>query len=178
MDKKKVILFGDSLLANFYDTNAQEVEQGAGMEVYNCATSGWSTEDGVKKSEYIARLKPDFVVFSFGTNDSGARKHVELNNFVSNLQKISETFSCSKKIYFIAPPVDEKSTDHFTNETIKKYAETTKEFAKKEGSQVIDSWKVFPAMLESGVDYHEEDGVHFSDEGLEKLAEEIISAIK
>src|SRR3989344_7377714 len=89
---KKLILFGDSLLANVNNYYASVIESKAGVEVYNCATSGWNTDDGAKKSRYFSTLKPDFILISFGTNDSGSRNPVNLEKFRENLQTISDNF--------------------------------------------------------------------------------------
>lgn len=164
----KIVLFGDSLLGNFYKEHIQELESKIhDGDVYNCAVGGWDTDDGVVKAAYIASLNPDAVILSFGTNDSAPWKQVPIDRFKSNIQEILNTFKTSKIIFFLPPPINEaKDTDgeRRTNVLTREYSDAAKEVCIGMGSVwIIDSWEIFAPLLASGYDYHTEDGVHLND---------------
>ena len=95
---KSVVLFGDSLLGRFGKGLMDKLEEEVGNTiVYNCAAGGLNTEDGIKRADFIAKLKPDFVTFSFGANDCMPwKKQVPEKDFEKNYDAIIKEFSgCS-----------------------------------------------------------------------------------
>ncbi len=166
----KVVLFGDSLLALVYKPLIQELESKVpGSDVYNCAVGGWDTDDGVIKAPYIASLNPDAVVISLGTNDSAPWKQVPIERFRSNLVSILKSFTDSRIVFFLPPPVNEakqREGRQRTNILTRQYADAAKEVCVATGSvALIESWEMFSPLLENGPDYHTEDGVHLNDYG-------------
>ena len=177
---KKMILFGDSLIANFGRSNTEAIESAVDFDVYNCATGGWDTNHCVRKATYIAQLKPEVVVLSFGTNDSTPDRRLELDSVVENVKKIIDIFAGSSVIVLLPPPIHEERQEpgrNRSNETIEKYANSIKKLLDEEGVAYIDS-AIFQRMFDSGVDYHEEDGIHFNDLGYETVINEIASFLK
>lgn len=169
---KKLVLFGDSLLANFNKPFSGKLEQVTNCEVYNCATCGWDTSDGVQKAPYISNLKPDVVVFSFGTNDSSPWRQLPITTVTENLSKIFVNFRGSEMIFLLPPPINEDRQEpnkQRLNTTIEQYANAIKVSVEQENIKYIDSWKVFRDILDSKQDYHEEDGIHFNDLGYETV---------
>ena len=54
---KKLVLFGDSLLANFSKQYILRLEAKLpDYDIYNCAAGGWDTYDCVKKATFISKL--------------------------------------------------------------------------------------------------------------------------
>ena len=178
---KKFVLFGDSLLNNFNKELIIKLEGALKVyDVYNCAAGGWDSRDGVKKSGYIASLKPDVVVIGFGTNDAAPWKQVPLEEFEKNVNIILDNFKSSKIIYFLPPPVNEEKEqedEKRSNVTMKLYHDAAKRICLGKGASIIDSWSIFMPMLTQKKDYHEEDGVHLNDFGYEILIKNMASGI-
>lgn len=172
---KKLILFGDSLFGQLGKHRIIQMEKALeDYDVYNCAAGGWDTHDCLGKAPYIAKLEPDVVVISLGTNDAAPWKQIPLDIFTSNLPRLFAAFSNSKIVYFLPPPVDEsKLLDYkktLTNEIMSQYCDSARIICENNGVSVIESWDVFKPMLDGGQEYHVEDGIHLND-----LAYEIIS---
>ena len=178
---KRLILFGDSLFGQFgKDLIIKLEEELQEYDVYNCAAGGWDTNDCVQKAPYISRLQPEVVVISLGTNDASPWKKVELSVFASNLEQILSSFSSSKIVYFLPPPVNETKQPEDkkrNNNDTKQYSDVAKDVCAKNDALVIDSWKIFKPMLDSGQDYHVEDGVHLNDFAYKTIIAEIKSLL-
>lgn len=176
---QRIILFGDSLLARLNKDRLAEFEQAVeGSEIYNCAVSGWNTDDGVKKAPYIAQLRPDTVIISFGMNDAASWKKVELDTFRDNFQQILTYFAGSRIILFPPPPVNEpKETgnEKRTNEALRQYAEVVESYCTKDTVQLLDSWNIYEPLLKNMTDYHEDDGVHLNVTGYKILIEKLVN---
>ena len=175
---KKLVLFGDSLFAQAGKHRLLMLEQALpGYDVYNCAVGGWDTNDCVGKAPYIAKLEPDVLVISLGTNDAAPWKQVPLEKFKENIPKIFNSFSKAKIVYFLPAPVDEvKIANTDTRRSIKgikEYHDAAREVCEAQGIAYINSFAVFKPFLDSGKDYHVEDGVHFNDFAYEIIAGEL-----
>jgi lysophospholipase L1-like esterase len=177
---KKLVLFGDSLVAYCHKTEVLLLEQYLNDEydVYNCAVGGWNSDDLVKKGAYIAGLQADVVIISVGTNDGSPWKSVGLDNFKANLAPIADAFNKSRIIFFPPPPINEEkmtAPKRIMNEELQQYNQAVLEFCKEHEFELWDSWKDVMPLINTDNDPHEEDGVHFSDDGyryvLNKLAE-------
>lgn len=178
----KVILFGDSLFAQFGKTQVLKLEkQIADADVYNCAVGGWDSNDCVKKAPYIAQLKPGVLIISLGTNDASSWKLVELEKFKENVNKIIDIFRGSKFIYFLPPPSDEtKQTPGRIrkNETTKQYHDAAKHICEEKGALTINSWDIFKPMLDRGEVYHVDDGTHLEENAYDIIITEIAKLLK
>lgn len=173
----KIILFGDSLFAQFGKHRIQKLEQAVpDSDVYNCAAGGWDSNDCVKKAPYIASLKPDVIVLSLGTNDASSWKLVALEVFKQNVPKILDQFAGSKIIYFLPPPSDETKHDSDRvrkNETTKQYYDAAKNICDQKGASTINSWDIFKPMLDRGEVYHVDDGTHLEENAYDIIISEI-----
>src|SRR5579872_2901625 len=128
---KKLILFGDSLLANCSKRHVVQLEQllEGQYDVYNCAVGGWDTNDLIKKSPYISALAPDVLVLSIGTNDASPWKRVGLNVFKTNLAKVLDIFKDSRVIFLLPPPIHESwgpPEKSIPNNELKEYCDSAK----------------------------------------------------
>jgi len=179
---KKLVLFGDSLFAQAGKHRVIMFEQALpGYDVYNCAVGGWDTNDCVSKAPYISKLKPDVLVISLGTNDAAPWKQVPLEKFKENIPKIFNAFSASKVVYFLPTPVDEvkiANTDKNRSiKGIKEYHDAAKEVCEAHGVAYINSFEIFQPLLDSGKEYHIEDGVHFNDLAYKIITNELASIL-
>lgn len=171
---KKLILFGDSLLAGVSKTELLYFEKLLpGYDVYNCAVGGWDTNDCVNKATYIAKLSPDILILSVGTNDASPWKLVDAQKFTANLKEIFSIFGKSKIVYFLPPPINENILaahprhKSLTNKQLKDYHDIAKQLCEENTVAYLDSWKVLKPLMDEGNDFHNEDGIHFTDEGYE-----------
>lgn len=184
---KKLVLFGDSLFARISKSNLLSLESRLPeYDVYNCAVGGWDTNDCVKKAPYIASLKPDILMLSVGSNDSAPWKQVDIQLFESNLAQVFKSFSGSKIIFFLPPPVNEailsedakrKNRKALTDSLIKSYYDVAKQSCEANQITFLDSWQVFKPLMDKGEDYHVDDGIHFSDMGYELLFDELAKLV-
>ena len=178
----KIVLFGDSLLKNFGKDQLLELETAvAGADIYNCAVGGWDTNDGVKKSPYIAGLKSDVVILGFGTNDCAPWKQVPLEQFRTNIKQLLQHFAGSRVLYFLPPPIRQANghgADYQRSpEMVKRYHDAAKELLAQEGIEYLDSHAIFTPLLESNQNYHIEDGIHLNDLGYKILIKELSKLI-
>ncbi len=178
---KSLILFGDSHLGRFSRRWMKMVEENVkDTVVYNCAAGGQYTSDGVKQAPLISKLKPDYVVISFGGNDSSRPKQITPKMFEENMISIIDSFKGSKIILLPCPPgfdEDPKELERW-NKQITPYNEVLKKVAKNKKVNIIDSEEIYRPLLERGENYHEEGGIHMNDLGYETLTKEIIGKIK
>lgn len=179
---KKLVLFGDSLFAHVSKHRIMLFNQVLpDYDIYNCAVGGWDTNDCVEKAPYISKLKPDVLVISLGTNDAAPWKQVPLEKFKQNIPKIFKEFNSSKIVYFLPTPVDEvkiASTDSRRSiKEIKDYHDAAMEVCKANGIAYIDSFSIFKPFLDSGKEYHIEDGVHYNDFAYETIASELAKVL-
>lgn len=179
---KKLILFGDSLFAQAGKSRVIMFEQALpGYDVYNCAVGGWDTNDCVAKSPYVAKLEPDVLVISLGTNDASPWKQVPIGCFKKNISEIFKNFKGSRVIYFLPPPVDEvkiANTDKKRSIAgIKEYHDAAKSVCAANNVEFIDSFAVFKSLLDSGKEYHIEDGVHLNDLAYEMISNKLASIL-
>ncbi len=181
---KKLVLFGDSLLAHVSKDEVLIFESKLpDYDVYNCAVGGWDSNDCVKKALYIAGLQPDLVILSVGTNDASPWKAVDIQTFTENLKKIFGIFGTSKILYFLPPAINGSIlSEHpkrkaLTNILMKQYHDHAKKVCQEMNVAYFDSWSVLKPLMDSGKDYHNEDGIHFSDEGYKVIITELSKAV-
>lgn len=176
---KSVVLFGDSLFGRFGRDYILKLENAVkNITVYNCAAGGFDTRDGIKRADYIAKLKADYVCLSFGANDCSPLKGqpVSIEDFENNLLSIIQSFTGSKIILFPCPPVyDPNDLDKSKtfNDILVQYNAKIEDIALSTNSKFIDSETVYGELLDNNEDYHLEDGVHLNNLGYQKLIEEL-----
>lgn len=180
---KSIVLFGDSLLGRFGKDLIIKLEKAVpNSMVYNCAAGGLNTVDGLKRAAFIAKLKPEYVILSFGANDSSPEegRKVPERDFEKNYDAIIKSFSGSGVIIFPCPPADDPKdpmgTQSFNN-TLARYNKIIRSVAKNNGAMLIDSERVYGDLLARGRNYHEEDGLHFNDEGYGVFIREVAKLV-
>ena len=180
---KKILLFGDSLFARFNKPLILELEKLLPeYDIYNCAVGGWNSNDGAKKAEYLALLKPDVTLVSLGINDMAPWKQISLDTFKMNLVQIFSYFTTSKIIFLLPPPVNESKEIgdiKRTNDSLKQYVEVIKNVSSTTSNvTVLDSWDLYrPLLPKDNKDYHTDDGVHLNEYGCSLLVSKIAELV-
>ena len=177
---KNLVLFGDSMLGNFGISLIKKLESNVmGLQVHNCAVGGATTEDGLKKVKYIASLGPDIVLLSFGTNDI-FQDSLSPNVFLNNLIKIINSFNGARIIIWLTPKAndinDVEGTIKF-NADISKYNDEIRKYCEQNKIEFIDSLNDYKIEVGKKDPYHEEDGIHLTDEGYELFTHSLIKVL-
>ena len=179
---QSIVLFGDSLLGRFGKEYISLLEEKLdGFRVFNCAAGGMNSADGVERVDFISQLKPDVVVLSFGANDCAPwNEGVGLDDFLSNMQLMIESFAYSNVVVFLCPPVydpdDLQSSDAF-NDVLRRYNSKLRKLALDMNVSVIDSGEIYGSLLKQGNDYHMGDGVHLNEFGYDVFIGELTDAV-
>lgn len=181
-NNKSIILFGDSLLGRFSTSLVSKLEKAISeYTVYNFATGGLNTKGGVNQAPFIAKTSPDYIVLSFGSNDSAPwKQQIDKETFKQNLISIIESFKGSKIIFFTCPPASENTNNGKFKEfnvLVCEYNKIIKELRNIYNIEVIDSDKVFTEIYSGKDDYHKEDGIHLNADGYDVLIDEIVGIV-
>lgn len=166
--KRKLILFGDSMLANLGTNQIEQIEDRVkDVEVYNCAVGGATTKHGIDKAKYISKLKPDIVLLSFGTNDIFKHK-LKVDDYLNNLKNIVSFFPETRVVIWLTPKANdindvEGSLDF--NNHIGKYNEAVIKYCMDNKKDYIDSFSEYDIVVGKKDAFHEDDGIHLTDEG-------------
>jgi lysophospholipase L1-like esterase len=167
-----VILFGDSMLARFRKPHIQLLEQelGPGTTVFNCATGGFDSSDGVARAGVLGRLDWPVAVLSFGGNDCAPWKHVPIDRFAANITAIIKAFGSARTVAFLPPvirKVEKPGLGARTNRELDAYRDILRSAA--------------GASLETNalIDEHglEDDGLHLTSESYKRLIPELARVI-
>lgn len=103
---KEIVLFGDSLLTGVMNGETSDIldtyildeltEMGfPGYQLVKLGKRGETSSDGLARVSEAVDAEGDFVVISFGTNDS-LKHETSLEAFGENLKEIIESFDASK----------------------------------------------------------------------------------
>ncbi|XP_051130586.1 GDSL esterase/lipase CPRD49-like [Andrographis paniculata] len=203
--RPRIVLFGSSIvqqsfkvggwgavLADLYDRKA---------DIFLRGYSGWNSRLALQYLHKIfpkeAEVQPSLVIVYFGGNDamhphpSGLGSHVPLPEYLENMKKIYlHIKSLSEKtriIFLTSPPVNEEMIRaHFgnlfdnqqrTNESCRAYAEALVRLGRQLNVKVVNlctaiqQRKDWPTACFS-------DGIHFSPEGSNIVAKEILKVIQ
>lgn len=197
----QIVLLGDSLtqlgfegwaaaLANVYQRRADVINRGC---------SGYNTQNYLQYIPLPPCSNVCLVAIFFGANDASIweenpRQHVPLDDYRRNLktlvQRVQETYTAPRILLINPPPLDHEQRLQFqkqrygdlatgrlerTTEHTSLYAEACLAVAKELTVPCLD---LFHAMLK--VEYYSRflcDGLHFSAEGHDFVAKQILQAI-
>lgn len=177
---KSLVLFGDSLLGRFGKDLINQLESKLNdTVVYNCAAGGQTTNDGVKRAPFIAKLEPDYVFISFGANDAAPWKaQTDINKFRDNFNEILDAFSKPQIIVLVCPEADEAldSQNKDFNISLKEYNQVINEICERRAIATVSS-DIYGKTLKNGNDYHFGDGLHLNQHGYEAVIDELIHII-
>jgi lysophospholipase L1-like esterase len=178
---KRLVLFGDSMLANFGSDQIELLESRLkDIEVYNCAAGGSATKHGLSKVKYIATLKPEIVILSFGINDLFKYK-LSVSEYIGNLAGIVDEFKGSRVIIWLTPKgndlKDIEGSIDFNNK-ISQFNAAVKEYCKGNKREYIDSFSEYDITVGEKDPYHEEgDGIHLTDDGYNLFIDSIVRLV-
>lgn len=184
---KKIVLFGDSLLAGMMNGQPSETldnylldeltEMGfPGYEVVKQGHPGESSTDGVARVDQAVAAQGDFVVISFGTNDSLRQKN-SVEAYGDNLKQMISAFDPEKVIVLTTGYLNTELQPLGDNARQQVYVERAKEVASAAGVNVIDLYHHITAYPKPN-EFIQGDGIHPSEEGYHFLGALIARDIK
>ena len=185
---KKILIFGDSITAGFYDSQGGWafrlknllMSKDRDNRIYPLGVSGDTGEDLLKRffNEVKARVKEDeerevVFIFAIGINDSNleeGKNKVPLKEFEENILKLIKlALTFSKNIIFLGlTPVNEEKAKGYRNKEIKKYNDKLREICKENKIKFIE---IFEKWID--LDYDkllDEDGLHLNDRGHKRIS--------
>ncbi len=173
-----IVLFGDSHLGRFGEKLIGQLESLVeGATAYNCSAGGFTSSDGVKRVDFIAKLKPELVIFTFGGNDVTPWKQIVSKDiYLRNMRKIFEAFPESAKLMLLSPDVavaDPEQTREY-NSLLHEYQTDLRPICQELGVDVVEASQVLASL---NGDIHVEDGVHMNDQAYAKVIEALAQAI-
>lgn len=174
----KIILFGDSITAGWNDEGITDaltskiISSFPEDEIINAGIPGDTTADGLKRVEpHVVKYQPDIVTLFFGANDVAIDRLISLNKYLSNMTALIDKIGDEKVILFSAPYTKQsiRKFDRPLNRC-KKFSVGLAELAAKRRLPFVS---VIDEMIgsERADDWLQEDGLHFSAFGYQKLAE-------
>ena len=181
-DDKSMVLFGDSLLAEIRKSLILKLESKfKNTVVFNCATGGINTNDGIKRINLISKMKPNYVVLSFGANDCAPwKEQVPLELFTKNYTKIIKSFPLSEVIVFLCPMAnfpDDNASSQLFNKQLLLYNSVSKQIALENKAKLIDIQLDLEKLFEAGQKYHEADGLHLNEIGYQVFIDELVRMV-
>lgn len=164
----EICLYGDSILGRLTKPRLAALESAlpAGTMVANCAVGGWDSVDGARGADFVARLRADIVVLSFGMNDCAPLKHVALDDFERNVASMIQAFSPSTVLALLPPSIAERggsSVRGRDNATLRSYRESLRDAVSP--LLAVDADAALIGSIGDDVDVHDGDGIHLNDAG-------------
>lgn len=181
---KKLILFGDSLLAGYIDGHATNIvtqglqEKLPKFTIINNSVPGATTEEAL--DFYELRIKPfkyDLVILGLGTNDASMHFGLSAGRYAHNLQVLVDLIGADKTI-LMGPS--------YTNWKIAKdqaWPKTLQFELVAEECHVANNIPFFNLariMRETGHPNQllQKDGIHLNEEGNKLLIESLVKLVK
>lgn len=181
---KKIVLFGDSILAGFIDgkvtDNFTDRIQSAfpNTKVINRSIPGHRTSDAITHVDRdVVQLKPDVVVLSFGVNDILTINEMKPGHFTNNLTQLIETIGPEKVVLVSPPYVDYHKQPTRSWPRQLQFELASEHIGKKFNVPFINLLGVMQASDDPN-QYLQNDGLHFSAAGYTLLAKKVIPAIE
>ncbi|MFC0275767.1 SGNH/GDSL hydrolase family protein [Enterococcus devriesei] len=185
---KKIVLFGDSLLTGVMNGETSDIlatyiidelteMDFPGYRLVKLGKRGESSSDGLARINEAVEAEGDFVVISFGTNDSLKQKN-PVDVFGDNIEEMLESFDASKVILLTTGYINTEIMTAGNNERQQLYAEKAKQIAEKVGVNVIDLYHHMTVYPKPNEFVQKFDGIHPSEEGYHFLGALIARDIK
>ncbi len=206
-DTIKIVCFGNSTTAHrkglnkAYPLRLEEKLQLNGIKatLFNAGVpgshAGSQSENSFHKVAHaldrfdtaVMAKKPDWVIISFGINDSWQDKgpdspaRISLDKFKHHLSYFIEKIQAAqgKAILMTPNPLGIKF-EHYRHQQLKKYKDACLRVAKKHNIEVVDAWGIFSRQSKSeknGVDTLLMDGMHPNDAGHALMADALLQII-
>lgn len=176
---KHLVLYGDSLLARMRRDEVLALE--AVLEnrylITNAATSGFDTGESLARASVVAPMPFNYILVSLGTNDAAPWRNISAQQYAENVKEMVELFEANRVVFFLPPPINESKQQEGpkvrSNVAIKEYSEAAKVVLQDAEAKFIDSFSVYQELIDTGVDYHVEDGVHLNDAAYAILGQQL-----
>lgn len=170
-----LVLLGDSHLARVRKARLRALEQATGLRVVNLAVGGATAPDlAVQVSEV---RDPGVVAISVGTNDAAPWKQVPHVEFERALGAAVAALDGVALVHLGSPGVDEvrlPGPGDRTNARIATYDDTARRTVTGAGGASVD---LRAALLATGEDCFELDGVHLDHRGYRVLLDELARTV-
>ncbi|MCB5956361.1 GDSL-type esterase/lipase family protein [Enterococcus sp. CWB-B31] len=185
----KLVLFGDSITAGFFDEPASpiltnlvkeglEAQKITDIAIINAGIPGDTTSGGLKRMEKdVLSKEPDMVTIFFGANDCSDSRPIDVQEYGENLSQMINSIGKEKVVLFTPPFVDSARQPDRQDEEIRRFVAKAKEIGEQQEVPVVDIYHamtVYPGTDE----FLQPDGLHFSEVGYEFLAALIVREIK
>ena len=182
---KIIVLYGDSEFSGkttvFAKLTAKRTDNG---DTVITIADSWTSSHAKKniKAEVIKPYSPNVIVLNFGLNDASrdakGRNRIRLSTYISNMKSaIKKAQKTDAQVIVLTPiPVDYNvRAGLWTDSDLAGYAGNVAGLANSMGVTVIDAYTIFknqPNYLTLLAD-----GLHFSDQGSELIANQIDATI-
>lgn len=181
---KRLFLFGDSITAGYYE---QEITDRLTcrlqkalptIEVVNAGIPGDTTADGLGRLEqFILRHDPEFVTLFFGANDVALYRLMSAEQYGNNLRSLVEQIGPEKVILISGPYTSQRNRKiDRPLSRIEKFVTVASEVGEAYDLPFINLLDEMLRM-DNVEDLLQEDGLHFSEEGYDFLAERMLPVI-
>jgi len=181
---KKIVLFGDSIMAGFHDGVMSDILTDAiqkkfpNDEVVNVSIPGYKTSNAVTRVDQdIVSLNPDIVVLGFGANDISIDDEIKPGKFSSNLSTIIKEIGASKVILLSPPYTDWVKNPNRPWTRQLQFELVTEHLAKQLEVPYVDLLHKM-ANCESVDKLLQKDGLHFTKDGYILLEDALVPEIK
>lgn len=177
---KKLILFGDSITAGYFDgfistmLTSKLKAQLPDMDIINVGIPGDTTDGAVNRvQKHVTSRHPDYVTIFFGSNDAALDSQVPIERYQENLKQLIQQIG-PEKVFLITPALADQ-TIQGTNrpiETLLQYGEVVRNLAATFHTQLIDLQQAMHTLPDY-TDLLQPDGFHFSKAGYDFLVQQI-----
>lgn len=177
----KLLLLGDSIFGRLNDGMLSQMENLVfGLKILNSARGGMKSLDLAESGLSGQEVGANFIAISVGMND--CYHDVSVADFANNLDRLLDDLSNKINVLVLPPPpVDtirhgEEGTRY--NGKLKKYyiAEMSK-VSNRTNVIFLDVWDDLISLMDKGIDFHEDDGVHLNQIGYEYVFSAIVKNI-
>lgn len=184
---KKIVLFGDSLAAGYYNGSSSDyldkitIKELIGMgfpgyQIVNLGVPGETTAEGLNRVDQPIAENPDFIAIMLGSNDA-LNQNATPEEYADTIKKIIEKFPAEKVIALSPGYLDETLCADGDNQRQQKFVAALKGVTTEMGVNMIDLYHhmtVYPVPTE----FLSADGLHPSEEGYDFIGALIARDIK
>lgn len=180
---KRIILFGDSLMAGYKNNYATSVVTKAvqkefpDIAIINKSVPGATSREGIDFLPRRVQKPYELVVLGLGTNDASIQLGISAGAYAKNLQYFTNVIGRNKLI-LVGPSYTDwkRASDHSWPRTLQ-FELVAQECARHNSLPFLDLAKV---LRDTGHpnDFLQDDGIHFNEQGNELFTGHINELIK
>lgn len=184
---KKLVLFGDSITAGYgreaispilQEMLAKKWETDKGPQIINAGLPGDTSVDGLKRIEKDVLIEQaDLVIVFFGANDTNADRGISVEVFCSTIGTMIQRIGADKVILVTPPYVACARRPSWNAWRIQQYGQQLTMLGEKQNIPVVPLYQQM-VISNDPEKYLQIDGLHFSKEGYNLLADLLIQTIQ